>query len=84
MTTFIIANKTNFNRMEFHTVRNESSRLVMTPKQWIERIKDKRHSFECLDTSISIIDDATDEELLILKELIDRKLKEKALSRKDL
>lgn len=48
----------------------------------IKHIKDKRHSFECLDTSI--IDDATDEELLILKELIDRKLKEKAPSSKDL
>lgn len=48
----------------------------------IEHIKDKGHSFECLDTSI--IDDATDEELLILKELIDRKLKEKAPNSKDL
>lgn len=28
----------NFNRMEFQTVRNESGRLVMTPKQWIERM----------------------------------------------
>lgn len=27
----------NFNRMEFQTVRNEPGRLVMTPKQWIER-----------------------------------------------
>ncbi len=27
----------NFNRMEFHTVRNEPGRLVMTPSQWIER-----------------------------------------------
>ncbi len=27
----------DFNRMEFHTVRNEPGRLVMTPKQWIER-----------------------------------------------
>lgn len=42
----------------------------------IKHIKDKRHSFKCLDTSI--IDDATDEELLILKELIYRKLKEKS------
>nr|WP_039692844.1 hypothetical protein [Streptococcus gallolyticus] len=48
----------------------------------IKHIKDKRYSFKYLDTSI--IDDATDEELVILKELIDRKLKEKALSRKDL
>lgn len=30
----------NFNRMEFHTVRNEPGRLVLTAKQWIERIKD--------------------------------------------
>lgn len=28
----------DFNRMEFHTVRNEPGRLVMTPKQWIERM----------------------------------------------
>lgn len=42
----------------------------------IKHIKDKRHSFKCLDTSI--IDDASDEELLILKELIYRKLKEKS------
>lgn len=28
----------NFNRMEFHTVRNESGRLVMTPTQWIKRM----------------------------------------------
>lgn len=28
----------NFNRMEFHTVRGEPGRLVMTPKQWIERM----------------------------------------------
>ncbi len=27
----------NFNRMEFQTVRNEPGRLIMTPKQWIER-----------------------------------------------
>lgn len=27
-----------FNRMEFHTVRNESGRLVLTAKQWIERM----------------------------------------------
>ena len=26
----------DFNRMEFHTVRNESGRLVMTPTRWIE------------------------------------------------
>lgn len=28
----------NFNRLEFQTVRNESGRLIMTPKQWIERM----------------------------------------------
>ena len=28
----------NFNRMEFHTVRNEPGRLVLTAKQWIERM----------------------------------------------
>ena len=28
----------NFNRMEFHTVRNEPGRLVLTSKQWIERM----------------------------------------------
>lgn len=28
----------NFNRMEFQTVRSETGRLVMTPKQWIERM----------------------------------------------
>ncbi len=28
----------NFNRMEFQTVRNEPGRLVITPKQWIERM----------------------------------------------
>lgn len=42
----------------------------------IKHIKDKRHSFKCLNTSI--IADATDEELVILKELISRKLKEKS------
>lgn len=29
----------NFNRMEFQTVRGASGRLVMTPKQWIERME---------------------------------------------
>lgn len=29
-------NNPNFNRMEFHTVRSEKGRLVMTPKRWIE------------------------------------------------
>ena len=28
----------NFNRMEFHTVRSETGRLIMTPSQWIERM----------------------------------------------
>ena len=28
----------NFNRMEFQTVRSEPGRLIMTPKQWIERM----------------------------------------------
>lgn len=28
----------DFNRMEFHTVRNEPGRLVVTAKQWIERM----------------------------------------------
>ena len=31
----------DFNRMEFHTVRNEPGRLVMTPSQWIERTNAK-------------------------------------------
>lgn len=31
-------NNPNFNRMEFHTVRNERGRLSLTPKQWIERM----------------------------------------------
>lgn len=29
----------NFNRMEFQTVRSEPGRLIMTPKQWIERME---------------------------------------------
>lgn len=29
-------NNERFNRMEFHTVRSEKGRLVMTPKRWIE------------------------------------------------
>lgn len=28
----------DFNRMEFHTVRNEPGRLILTAKQWIERM----------------------------------------------
>ena len=31
-------NNPNFNRMEFHTVRNERGRFFMTPKQWIEKM----------------------------------------------
>lgn len=31
-------NNPDFNRMEFQSVRNERGRLVMTPKQWIERM----------------------------------------------
>ncbi|MDR0206701.1 MAG: KilA-N domain-containing protein [Bacteroidales bacterium] len=27
----------NFNRMEFHTLKTEGGRLVLTPKRWIER-----------------------------------------------
>jgi len=27
----------NFNRMEFHTLKIESGRLVLTPKRWVER-----------------------------------------------
>ncbi|GHU95619.1 hypothetical protein FACS1894156_5520 [Bacteroidia bacterium] len=26
----------NFNRMEFHTVKNANGRLIMTPKRWVE------------------------------------------------
>lgn len=29
-------NNPNFNRMGFHTVRNVESRLIMTPKRWVE------------------------------------------------
>lgn len=28
----------NFNRLEFQSVRNERGRLIMTPKQWIEKM----------------------------------------------
>jgi hypothetical protein len=31
-------NNPNFNRMGFHTVRNERGRLVITPKQWISKM----------------------------------------------
>jgi hypothetical protein len=27
----------NFNRMEFHTIKNTDGRLVLTPKRWMER-----------------------------------------------
>ena len=27
----------NFNRMEFHTIKNADGRLVLTPKRWVER-----------------------------------------------
>jgi hypothetical protein len=27
----------NFNRMEFHTIKNAEGRLVLTPKRWVER-----------------------------------------------
>jgi len=27
----------NFNRMEFHTIKNANGRLVLTPKRWVER-----------------------------------------------
>jgi hypothetical protein len=26
----------NFNRMEFHTIKNTDGRLVLTPKRWVE------------------------------------------------
>ncbi|MDR2205974.1 MAG: KilA-N domain-containing protein [Flavobacteriaceae bacterium] len=29
-------NNPNFNRMEFHTVKNTDGRLVLTPKRWVE------------------------------------------------
>lgn len=38
LATWETLNNPNFNRMEFHTVRNETGRLVMTSKQWIERM----------------------------------------------
>jgi len=38
LATWESINNPNFNRMEFHTVRNEPGRLVMTSKQWIERM----------------------------------------------
>jgi hypothetical protein len=30
-------NNPDFNRMEFHTIKNASGRLVMTPKRWVEQ-----------------------------------------------
>ena len=36
-----IHNSDNFNRLEFQSVRNERGRLIMTPKQWIERMQAK-------------------------------------------
>ena len=38
LATWEIMYNPNFNRMEFQTVRGETGRLVMTPKQWIERM----------------------------------------------
>ncbi|SFG06509.1 KilA-N domain-containing protein [Oribacterium sp. WCC10] len=36
-----IHNLEDFNRLEFQSVRNERGRLIMTPKQWIERMQAK-------------------------------------------
>lgn len=36
-----IHNPEDFNRLEFQSVRNERGRLIMTPKQWIERMQAK-------------------------------------------
>ncbi len=36
-----IHNPDDFNRLEFQSVRNERGRLIMTPKQWIERMQAK-------------------------------------------
>lgn len=36
-----IHNPDGFNRLEFQSVRNERGRLIMTPKQWIERMQSK-------------------------------------------
>ncbi|WP_255347460.1 KilA-N domain-containing protein [Butyrivibrio sp. WCE2006] len=36
-----IHNSNDFNRLEFQSVRNERGRLIMTPKQWIERMQAK-------------------------------------------
>jgi hypothetical protein len=30
-------NNPNFNRMEFHTIKNADGRLVLTPKRWVEK-----------------------------------------------
>ena len=36
-----IHNPDDFNRLEFQSVRNERGRLIMTPKQWIEKMHGK-------------------------------------------
>ena len=36
-----IHNSDDFNRLEFQSVRNERGKLIMTPKQWIERMQAK-------------------------------------------
>lgn len=38
LNTKILIYNPDFNRTEFHTVRNESGRIVLTAKQWIERM----------------------------------------------
>jgi len=37
-----IHNPDDFNRLEFQSVRNERGRLIMTPKQWIEKMQVER------------------------------------------
>ena len=37
LATWESLNNPNFNRAEFHTVRNEPGRLIITSKQWIEK-----------------------------------------------
>ena len=39
-------NNPNFNRMEFHTIKNADGRLVMTPKRWVERTNAKGINYE--------------------------------------
>ena len=36
LATWETINNLDFNRMGFHTVRNEPGRLIMTPTRWIE------------------------------------------------